>query len=157
MAHRAGALGESERAAFLAWLKASPLHIEEYLGVAALERSLPAATDDPEISLDALLERAHQDTSAHLLELGSSPPAANPSTRPERSRRRGWPGRRLIASLVVASLATAVISTLAVLRDGEWLNLPKTYETAHGAQDVRRLPDGSVLHLDTSTAVTVHF
>jgi transmembrane sensor len=158
MAHRVGALGESERAAFLAWLKASPLHVEEYLGVAALERSLQAATDDPDVSLDALLERAHQDTSAHLLELGSRPSPADASARSERTGRRGWPASRpVIASLVIVSLAIAVLSMLAVMRDGEWLNLPKTYETARGVQDVRRLPDGSILHLDTSTAVTVRF
>src|ERR1700674_5115365 len=60
-AHRVGPLAEAERAAFLAWLKASPIHIEEYLGVAALERTLGAATDDPSLSVEALVEMARRD------------------------------------------------------------------------------------------------
>ena len=36
-------LNESEKAEFLAWLKASPLHVREYLAVARTSHHLPAA------------------------------------------------------------------------------------------------------------------
>ena len=39
----------------MAWVKASPLHVEEYLGVALLARDLVAATDDPGLALESLL------------------------------------------------------------------------------------------------------
>ena len=34
VAHRAGSLSAAERREFEAWLRASPIHVEEYLGVA---------------------------------------------------------------------------------------------------------------------------
>jgi transmembrane sensor len=156
MAHRAGALDESERAAFLAWLKTSPVHVEEYLGVTALERSMAAAAGGLDMELASLLERARQSTSTPLvapsMDSGSSPHELASSVRPERSGRRRWLG-----IVVLACLGVAVISTLWLLRNRDLLNLPKTYETARGAQEVLRLADGSVLHLDTATAVTVRF
>ena len=48
----------SERQAFDEWLLASPVHVEEYLGVALIAQALPTAADDPENPLDAILERA---------------------------------------------------------------------------------------------------
>ena len=40
IAHQAGPLAEEESAAFLAWLKASPIHVREYLGVARVAHQL---------------------------------------------------------------------------------------------------------------------
>src|ERR1700692_3085809 len=68
-AHRSGPLVEADRAEFLAWLKASPAHIEEYLGVAALARTLGAATDDPSLSVDALVELARGDLTGGVVDL----------------------------------------------------------------------------------------
>ena len=48
-AHRGSPLSLGEREEFLGWLKASPIHIEEYLGVAALERTLQDAARDPHV------------------------------------------------------------------------------------------------------------
>jgi transmembrane sensor len=61
-AHRVGPLSETARANFLAWLKASPIHIEEYLGVAAVERTLAGAEVD--LSVEALVELARNDPPA---------------------------------------------------------------------------------------------
>jgi transmembrane sensor len=152
IAHRAGTLNESARAEFLAWLKTSPVHVEEYLGVTALESRVAATAASLEMELGSLLERARQVTSTSLLDIGSSPGELASSVRPERSGRRRWLG-----IVVLACLGIAVIGTLWALRNTELLNPPKTYETARGAQEALRLPDGSVLHLDTATAVTVRF
>ena len=48
-------------------------------------------------------------------------------------------------------------SVLWWMRDGEFLGLPKTYQTAHGEQTVAQLPDGSELRLNTDSAVTVRY
>ena len=62
--HRAAALDAAERRAFAAWIKASPVHVEEYLGVALVARDLPAAADDPEMSFESLLDtRARRECS----------------------------------------------------------------------------------------------
>src|SRR5271165_2909628 len=148
--HRAGPLSDSERAAFFAWLKASPIHVEEYLGVAALERGLAAATDDPAMSLDALLKLARQDQSDRVVDL---------TTATEVEPRRGRSSNRRVA-WSVAALIVLIVGALWMpsrMRDGQWWGLPKTYHTAHGAQAVWHLPDGSVLHLNTDTAVTVRY
>src|SRR5277367_3464541 len=150
VANRAGPLSDGERAAFFAWLKASPIHVEEYLGVAALERKLSAATADSTMSLSALLELARQDGSDRVVDLAT---ASGFDYRQERSpyRRVWWS----IAAVITLSVSAAW--TLSGMRDGQWLGLSKTYQTAHGAQGAWRLPDGSMLHLNTDTAVTVHY
>ena len=149
-ANRAGPLGGDERAAFFAWLKASPIHVEEYLGVAALERGLTAATDDPAMTLDALLELARQDRSGQVVDL---------ITATEVESHRGRRSQRRVAWSIAAVIALAVgaLWMQSTMRDGQWLGLPKTYQTAHGAQGEWRLPDGSVLHLNTDSTVTVRY
>ena len=71
-AHRVGPLSETARANFLAWLKASPIHIEEYLGVAAVERTLAGAEVD--LSVEALVELARNDAGGGVMDIAS--PAA---------------------------------------------------------------------------------
>jgi transmembrane sensor len=155
-AHRVGRLSEVERAEFLAWLKASPIHIEEYLGVAALERTLAAATD-PSMSMDAWVEMARADPTGTVVDIagpfGPYEPARGlyepPRARPER---RFW---RSVAA--AACLCVAGICALWIERGGDAMGAVKTYRTAHGQQGAWALPDGSMLHVNTDTAVTVRF
>ncbi len=65
--HRAAALDAADRRAFAAWIKTSPVHVEEYLGVALVARDLPAAADDPEMSIESLLERARNPSAAKIV------------------------------------------------------------------------------------------
>jgi transmembrane sensor len=150
VANRAGPLGDGERAAFFAWLKASPIHVEEYLGVAKLERGLTAATDDPSMTLDALLEMARQDQSGHVVDL-------IPATETHSARGRTWSRRAGWGVAAVITLTVGALWMQSTMRDGQWLGLPKTYQTAHGAQAAWHLADGSVLHLNTDSAVTVRY
>src|ERR1700688_4616623 len=53
-----GPLDARDSAALAAWLKTSPVHIEEFLGAAAVARDLKEARTDPEYSLEAVLARA---------------------------------------------------------------------------------------------------
>jgi transmembrane sensor len=149
--HRAGPLPESEREAFFAWLKASPVHIEEYLGIAAAERGLGEAAEEPKMSLSELVELAREDQSSSIVDLTSGLPGAAHAPRQARIIRPSWLGAALAASLGLAAIGAFW------MRDGQWLGLPKTYQTTHGAQGVWRLPDGSTLQLDTDTAVTVRY
>jgi transmembrane sensor len=150
--HRAGPLDERQRTQFFAWLKASPIHMEEYLSIAALESSLGAATDDPDTSLEVLLEAARRDTSAQVLDLRSGRSAG--ARAPERTRGSNpwWLGA---AGLAGIGMVAAVL--VWAFGAGQWLNLPKTYETTHGGQATWQLADGSVLHLNTDSRVTVRF
>jgi transmembrane sensor len=148
IAHRSGSLSQAEREQFLAWLKASPIHVEEYLGVAALERALPEATKDPRVSLATLIESADDDHDGKIVELISQPSEARFKPARVRTTWRLWWGIAALVSLSVAGFF--------VLRMREEPSFgPKTYKTAHGVQETWQLPDGSTLRLNTDTAVTV--
>jgi transmembrane sensor len=151
-AHRSGPLAEADRAAFLAWLKASPIHIEEYLGVAALERTLRSASDDPTLSVDALVEMARADPTGGVVDLGGPQIRYEPPQ--ERPVRRYWRG---IAA--AAAVCACVVGMLIVwpVRGGHGSGVVKAYRTTHGEQGVWPLADGSTLHVNTDTAVTVRF
>lgn len=151
IANQSGSLEQAERAAFVAWLKASPIHVEEYLGVALVAHDLPAAAEDPQLSLESLIEMARaDDTDVVSLEapLTSREPAAKRMRTPQR-----WSFAASIAAVVLLVAASVLWWT----RDGEFLGLPKAYQTAHGEQSVIQLRDGSELRLNTDTAVTVRY
>ena len=62
---------------------------------------------------------------------------------------------------VPLAAAAALLVVAATLlwwnRDGERFGLPRTYGTAHGEQGAWRLPDGSMLHLNTESSATVRY
>ena len=63
VANQAGGLRHEERAAFVAWFKASPMHVEEYLGIALIARDMQEAAKDPHPPLEELLAQASADSS----------------------------------------------------------------------------------------------
>jgi transmembrane sensor len=150
--NRAGPLSHETREEFVAWLRASPQHVEEYLGVAAVARDLRVATDDPDFDIDVLLARARAGGD-NVVKLDH--PATKTSAGFVRHGHSAnwWRGAAAAAIAVIALGLSAMWST----RDGERFGLSKTYRTAHGEQSVARLPDGSVLTLNTDSQVTVRF
>jgi transmembrane sensor len=152
MAHRFGPLSDAERAEFLAWLKSSPVHIEEYLGVAALERVLPQATEHPQRPLAALTAMARDDVSDGVVDLMPSAPRVNIDRTTARSARRFW---RPMATLGILSIGGIWLLWGTLTAPGS--TPAKVYRTAHGEQGTWTLADGSTLRLDTDTAVIVHF
>jgi transmembrane sensor len=148
IANQAGSLGEADAAQFLAWLKASPVHVREYLGVARVARHLPAAAGEPKVPLEtylAELTAAGDDSVVSLRQLAPGK---------ERFTARDLWSRALP---IAASLLALAVGTLWWAHDGELLGIPKTYRTAHGEQRVVQLPDGSLLRLDTDSEATVHY
>jgi transmembrane sensor len=153
IANRSGALSDAKRGEFLAWLKSSPVHIEEYLAIAAIDRVLPQATDNPRIALEDLIERARDDHSAGVVGMFPELPAG------ERTKRRVQaPGLSWLRYAAVGFSSIAGIwllwSTLAP--HGSSI-VPRTYQTARGVQGSWSLPDGSTLRLDADTLVTARF
>src|SRR5450631_2449226 len=65
VANRAG-LTTEERHTFAAWLKASPVHVEEYLTLSVIARDLRQACEDSQGSVDALLARARAEDDTPL-------------------------------------------------------------------------------------------
>jgi transmembrane sensor len=146
--NRGGSIDREARSRFMAWLKASPVHVGEYLAIAGLAHDLNTAANTAEIPLEPLLARALEETN-RVVTLDPSVLGHAPATiRPRGSRR--W-------SLAAAAALPLLALTLWLTRDGERFGLPKTYSTAHGEQSERVLPDGSVLHLNTDSQVTLHY
>jgi len=147
VAHRDGSLGAGERQAFDKWLLASPVHVEEYLGVALIAQALPTAADDPESPLDSILERAGAVDEADVrpLQANISKPQAI------RERRPVWKRWQFAAAAVLA----VVIGGF--LRWNADHPAPQRFATGHGEQKAWRLADNSMLRLNTDTAVTVRY
>lgn len=148
IANQAGSLNEEDGAAFLAWLKASPVHVREYLGVARIAHHLPAAVGEPRVPLETFLAQAAAGADDCVVSLQRPAPEQPPSV-VRRSWSRAWP--------IAASLLALAAGILWWAHDGELFGIPKTYRTAHGEQSVQRLPDGSVLRLDTDSEATVRY
>lgn len=151
VANQSGSLEEAERAAFVAWLKASPIHVEEYLGVALVAHDLPAAAEDPQLPLESLLELARADDTDGVVQLEAPLRVREPAPK------RVWAPRGWSFATSIAAMVLLTASVLWWMRDGEFLGLPRTYHTAHGEQIEAQLPDGSKLHLNTDSAVSVRY
>ena len=144
VANRDGKPDDIQRSTFAAWLKTSPQHVEEYLGIALTAQELREAAD-PELSLEALLAEARTSEQADVIPIGiARARTAGPA------RQAAW---RFVAA-AAAMLAAVAVATL-------WWRSDRVstmqYVTRHGEQLTQRLADNSVLRLDTDTAVTVHF
>jgi transmembrane sensor len=155
VANDEGPLDAQGSAALAAWLKTSPVHIEEFLAVSTIVRDLKEARTDSEYSLEAILARAR----------------AAEDTRVQRL----WPrvieavsgrtsGRWLPAAVAMAACAVLSLGALLTLNvrpvkhpsaaDGiTALHL----ETRHGEELTHRLADNSVVHLNTDSAVTIRY
>jgi transmembrane sensor len=150
-----GPLDAQDSAALAAWLKASPVHIEEFLGVSAIARDLREARTHPQYSLEAILARARAEQ--------------QPTVRSLRARDgfavRARPSRPWLAGAV--AMAAGVVLSLGLFswREARHAAQPPVaaripelrFETGHGEQLNRRLADNSVLHLNTDSAVTIRY
>jgi transmembrane sensor len=155
VANDEGPLDRRDCAALAAWLKASPVHVEEFLGVAVIARDLREAGTVPELSLEAITEcvRAEDDTRVQSLW-----PRVIASVRGISSNR--W----LTAAATMAAVVVLGVGLFSLwkVRPSPPVSAPEGmtalhFETRHGEQLTRRLTDNSVLHLDTDTAVTVRY
>jgi transmembrane sensor len=144
-----------EREDFAAWLKTSPVHVEEYLGLAVIARDLHEIGADPQSSVDAMVARARA--------------AEEEPIRPLWPRILGTP-RDALSSRPHAAVMTLAVFAVLSLGLLAWWNFGRApralapeavatlrFETGHGEQQTRRLPDGSVLHLNTDSAITISY
>jgi transmembrane sensor len=148
-------LDARESAALAAWLKASPVHIEEFLRVAVIARDLREARTDPEYSLESVLASARAEDESPVRSLWPRITA----------HVTGVPSRRwLTAAVTLVAVAALSLGLISLLRTtpGVPVSVPGGtmalhFETGHGEQLTRRLEDNSVLHLNTDSAVTIRF
>lgn len=156
VANDAGPLDARESAALAAWLKASPVHVAEFLRASVIARDLREARSDPEYSLETVLAgaRVEDDTPVR--------PARWPHiVAPVRSMSsRRW----LTAAVTMAAVVGLSLGLPSLWRVRPVAPVPAAVgmtalhlETGHGEQLSRHLQDNSVLHLNTDSAVTIRF
>ncbi len=155
VANDEGPLDAQASAALAAWLKTSPVHIEEFLAVATIARDLKEARTDSEYSLEAILARARavDDTTVQPLW-----PRVIEAVRGRTS------GRWLPAAVAMATCAVLSLGLVLMwnARPIQHLTAPDGitalhFETRHGEQLTRRLADNSVVHLNTDSAVIIRY
>jgi transmembrane sensor len=149
--NRGEPLEREARAEFFEWLKRSPRHVEEYLGLTVITRDLAAATDAPEFGFEALLARSRTEPD-NVVVLERARPLGPVAAAPRRAA-RAWTR----AAVAAAALLLVALVTVVATRDGERFGLTRSYRTAHGEQRLQALPDGSVLHLNTDSEVTLRY
>jgi transmembrane sensor len=156
VANEEGPLDAQDSAALAAWLKTSPVHVEEFLGVSVIARDLKEARTDPQYSLEAILARAR----------AADDTAVQPLWARVMDAVRGRPsGRWLTAAVATAACAVLSLGLLLKWNVGLPIKHPSAsdgitvlhFETRHGEQLSRRLADNSVLHLNTDSAVTIRY
>jgi transmembrane sensor len=150
-----GPLDVPDSVALAAWLKTSPVHIEEFLGVSVIARDLREVGADPELSVETVVSDAQAEADSPVQALW--PRVMAPF--------RGISSRRWLT--VAVAMAALVVSGPGLL--SLWNVRPVAHvapsggavslhiETRHGEQLVRRLTDSSVLHLNTDSAVTIRY
>lgn len=136
--------GPAEQAAFAAWLKESPRHIEEVLCATAVSKALDRldARRWPDVS--QFLADASANASANVVPLAEAAPL--PPVARGRKHRRLW----------ACGLAAALVGLLGwwgVQSLGGW----EHYSTVIGEQRALTLEDGSLAHLNTRSRVDVRF
>ena len=153
VASRTG-LTADERNAFATWLKASPVHVEEYLALEIIGRNLRKACEASRYSIDELLARALRDEETLN---GSFWQRLVEGLRTPSPRRRA-------AAIAMAALCVVTLGLVLRwnLRPIAHISAPAAvtalhFETRHGEQQTHRLADNSILHLNTDTAVTVRY
>src|SRR6516165_11411132 len=126
VANRGGLTDSVQRATFGEWLKTSPLHVEEYLGVALVSQDLRQAANLG-VSVEELVAEARMSDQTNVR------PIATDTTRFVRQS-AGTRWRFAAAAMLVAAALTFL-----------WWNGDRAsevrYATRHGEQLTQRLPD----------------
>lgn len=164
---RDGAPSRTDRRRFADWLSESPAHVREYLEVAALWEEMGRLKALEQVDLEALLERAQATDNVVSLETASAAPlaiaAATDAAAPgsAQSARAGGQRRRGKAKLLLFAGTACVVAAVVALSGwwGRTLVAPAEegiVATAIGEQRSLALDDGSVIDLNTQTAIRLH-
>lgn len=143
MTIRMGGLSPAERLRFADWLQASPLHVQEYLGVAETWGALSSAGAWPTTSAEALIEAARQASNVVAL---PSVPHSLPAP-------KGAAKMRRVRFAIAAVLAFLVLGAAVLVARFE----SHVYATARGQQRTVDLNDGSVVQLNTLSRMVVDY
>jgi len=131
----------SDRAAFVAWLRQSKLHVEKFLEIVALDKELQLLRPALEEDVDALLQRI----APHAAEQG-------------RFNARHIPRQRVWRTTYIALAAGVLLGIAGLIAWRMQLQTQAVgYATALGEQRTFTLADGSVVTLNVGSTSRVRF
>ena len=137
-------LDRKTREQLYAWLTLSPTHIDEFLLASAVWRELDGIDADKQVIVDELLANA----SDNIVTMGEAvPTTAAPAVS---ARRRRWLHASWVSGLAATVAAVAFVFLFSNRPEG-----PIRYETTTGQQTLFTLADGSIVHLNTRSALDV--
>lgn len=146
---RQGGLNAAQQAQFMDWLVASPANLREYLAISRIAGELGDALRAMPIDLEALIDGDSAPSSSSNVvalpvrrSLSPSPPSA--ATRPRRTRLRR------------TAMAAALLLGLGIGMHAMWPQSGQ-YVAAHGAPRSFELPDGTLVHLNAESALSMRF
>jgi transmembrane sensor len=150
--------GSSE---FFAWLEESPRHVEEFLFVLADAQDLAALSPAQRLGIEELSRTLGSDASESNVVPFPSETASEPKTAPTHDV-AGVPtasGRARVSRKPLIGWSLGIAASLFIaIGAAWWLDGPgawTTYTTEVGEQRAVELADGSVVHLNTDSAVSV--
>ena len=128
------------RTELLRWLKQSPQHIEEFLFATAAWRELDDIDPQKRLDVDSLIAEAESNVIALDDKAADTEPAGTAT------RSRAW---------WIGGVAATVLLTVGAVLIGSLLSPVRHYETGLGQQTLFTLADGSIVHLNTQSELTV--
>lgn len=134
----------ADREALVEWLRESPLHVAEMLRQTNVHDAL--ASFDGWADIDA------GDSSAETLVVPLSDRTPGEPQRAPPAARRGWPRWPVLAASAVCLAAIAIGGVALWARSGDVV-----ITTERGEQRTLTLSDGSVLQIDPTTQLRIHF
>lgn len=147
---------ESENRKFLEWLRASPLHVAEYLAVAGLAKEIACAATRINTTPEVLVhETSIEANVVPLDDVRGHSIAEELSLLDEGSQHRHRLGRgrrvwRLSAAFAFAITAISVGGLV-------WTESSRELVTAVGEQRTLQLADNTIVHVDSGSAVRISF
>jgi len=163
VSNRDGVQAPQQREDFMRWLRASPVHVAEYLAIAGMERDVGDAARRNATPLRQLLREAGVPERVVPFDGGGAASVlVAHSPREHRARHAVHASRVPSRPLVRWSAAFAVLTLIGMALYGgvQWfVSRPQTqdYATRHGEQRSLQLPDNTVVWLDSDSAITVRF
>ena len=143
---RQGGLSATQQVRFMDWLVASPEHLREYLAIGRIAGELGDAMREMSIDLEALIDGATPESAPDnvvaLPVRRSLPPSKAKPPRRTRLRR--------IAAAAAMLLGLSLVVHVSWPQSGH-------YVAAHGASRSFELPDGTLVHLNAESALSMRF
>jgi transmembrane sensor len=165
VANRDGVLAPPQRQDFMRWLRASPVHVAEYLAIAGVERDVGDAARRDATPLPQLLREAGVPDRVAPFE-GDGAASALSALSPREHRAGARHGVRTSRAPERpfmrwgAAFAVLVSAGVVIFGGFQWFaSRPQVqdYATRHGEQRSLQLPDNTVVWLDSDSAVAVRF